>query len=69
MSCQPRWRKFFDKENILISGRYQLNTAFATMSYPKGSTGAHIRKKKKALKKEKYRYGVQVLTITSQTPP
>jgi hypothetical protein len=45
-------RFFFDKENLLISQRYQLHPASATTQHPSGTMDAHIQKKKEELQKK-----------------
>jgi hypothetical protein len=55
---------FFDKENILISRRYQLHTTSAIRKYPKDNTDAHnptTKRKKMSL------YGDQNLLSATQT--
>jgi hypothetical protein len=47
---------FFDKEDILVSRRYQLHPASAITSCPNGIKDAHSQKREKNYKKERFRY-------------
>jgi hypothetical protein len=49
----PTSEHIFNKEHILISCRYQLYPASATMHCPSDITSAHSKKKKEELQKRK----------------
>jgi hypothetical protein len=61
---------FFDKEDILISRRYQLHPASATTYCPIDNTDAHSQnKKKKNYEKKKSRYSELFLVAAVLTQP